>query len=127
MKPPTSDKAGTYNTFTVAHGDRAYVIVYNDPTYSMTEPQTELDANRDSFIGGLKASLVSEHRFYSNQPVGQVPATDFTCESAQWECHSRTFILPRRGYQVAVVTRRGAVTSLDPNRFLDSFQILQGP
>lgn len=124
-KPPTSDKAGTYYVLTVAHAGRAFVIAYNDPTYDMTEPQVELNSNRNSFLASLKASLVSEHRFYSSQPVGQVPATEFTCESQEWECRSRTFITVRRGYQVAVLTRRGAVSSLDPDRFLDSFQILQ--
>jgi hypothetical protein len=123
-KPPTSDKAGTYYTFTATQGSRSYVIAYNDSTYDMTEPQIELNSNRDSFIGSLKATIVSEHRFYSNQPVGQVPATEFTCESAEYECRSRTFIMARRGYQVAVLTRRGAVTSLDVDRFLDSFTIL---
>lgn len=113
---PTSDKAGTYYTFTVTHAGRAY---------DMTEPQVELNSNRDSFISSLKATLVSEHRFYSNQPVGQVPAIEFTCESPEWECRSRTFIMVRRGYQVAVLTRRGTVSSLDADRFLDSFQILQ--
>ena len=84
----------------------------------------ELNANRDSFIASLKGSLVSEHRFYSNQTVGQIPATEFTCENGEWECRSRTFIMVRRGYQVAVLTRRGTVSSLDVDRFLDSFQIL---
>lgn len=123
-RPPTSDKAGTYYTFTVNQGSRVYVVAYNDSAYDMTEPQIELNANRDSFIGTLKATIVSEHRFYSNQPIGQVPANEFTCESSEWECRSRTFITARRGYQVGALTRRGAVTSLDVDRFLDSFTIL---
>lgn len=123
-KPPTSDKAGTYYAFTAVQEGRAYVVAHNDPTYDMNDPQGELTSNRDSFVESLRASLVSEHRFISMQPAGQIPAIEFTCQGAEWECRSRTFILVRRGWQVAVLIRRGTTFTLDADRFLDSFQIL---
>jgi hypothetical protein len=124
-QPPSSDNAGTYYTFTLAQeGRRAYVVAYGDMTYDMNDPQGELDANRDSFVKSLSASVVSEHRFSSAQPVGQVPAAEFTCQSAEWECRARTFILGRRGYQIVVLNRPGSASALDADRFLDSFQIL---
>ena len=124
-REPTTDKGGTAHTFVTNMSGMVYIVAYSDISYDLTNVPKELDAARDAFVQGIKASLVSEHRFLSLQPVGQVMASEFVCQSAEQECRARTYFYgKRRGYMIAVVNRRGSGSLSDSARFLDSFQIV---
>ena len=69
--PPTTDAQGvTTYTFVASQPGKAYVVAYANG--SKADPQQEMNDARDALLKGISASLVSEHRFKSVQPVGEV-------------------------------------------------------
>ena len=122
-KPVTDANGIVTHTFAVGQPGKAYVIAYADG--SMADPQREMDDARDALLKGISATLVSEHRFKSVQPVGEVMASEFTCrsESQATECKARTLWHKTRLYMIGVVNRIGSGSSLDTDKFLDSFRI----
>jgi hypothetical protein len=122
---PTTDANGfVSHTFSVHAAGKAYVVAYADGNAG-SDPQTEMNAARDALLKGIEASLVSEHRFKSVQPVGEVMATEISCrsESKGTECKARTFAHKSRIYMIGVLNRVGSGSSLDTDKFLDSFRI----
>lgn len=119
----TDAKGIVTHTFAVRQAGKAYVVAYADG--DIGNVRAEMDAARDALVQGLTATLVSEHRFKSAQPVGDVEATEFTARSASTgtECKARTFSYKSRLYMIGVVNRAGSGSSLDTDRFLDSFRI----
>jgi len=111
------------HTFAVRQAGKAYLVAYADGASANT--RGEMDDARDALVKGLTATLVSEHRFKSAQPVGDVEATEFTArsESTGTECKARTFSYKSRLYMIGVVNKTGSGSSLDTDRFLDSFRI----
>ena len=122
--PPTTDANGiTTYTFAASQPGKAYVVAYANG--STADPQREMDDARDALLKGISATLVSEHRFKSVQPVGEVMATEITCrsESQGTECKARTFWYKSTLYMIGVLHRTGAGSPLDTDKFLDSFRI----
>ena len=122
--PPTTDAQGvTTYTFVASQPGKAYVVAYANG--SKADPQQEMNDARDALLKGISASLVSEHRFKSVQPVGEVTATEFTCrsESQGTECKCRTFWYKSTLYMLGVLYRKGVGSALDTDKFLDSFRI----
>ena len=109
------------HTFVANQPGRAYIIVWADG--SNVEPQKDMDDARIAFIDGMKATMTSEHRFRSLQPVGETVANEFSCEFAGGDCRVRMFCHAQRLYMIGVVTR-GSGSAIDVSRFLDSFQVL---
>ncbi|HUF23170.1 MAG TPA: hypothetical protein VMN81_03500 [Vicinamibacterales bacterium] len=121
---PTTDANGIVTRmFIASHAGKTYVIGYADG--GIPDRQREMDDARDALLKGLSASLVSEHRFKSAQPVGETMATEFNCrsESQGTECKVRTFSHNSRLYMVGALWRTGTGSSLDTDKFLDSFRI----
>lgn len=121
--PTTDGKGIVTTTFAVRHEGKAYVVALADGP--IVDWRVEMDAARDALIKGLTATLVSQHHFKSSQPVGDVEATEFTArsEGAGTECKARVFWHKSRMYMIGVVHRAGIGSSLDTDRFLDSFRI----
>src|SRR5688500_13260342 len=122
--PPTTDANGvTTYTFAASQPGKAYVIAYANG--STADPQQEMNDARDALLKGISATLVSEHRMKSMQPVGEVMATEFTCrsESQGTECKARTYWHKSTLYMIGVLYRAGTGSALDTDKFLDSFRI----
>lgn len=121
---PTTDAKGIVTTtFAVRHNGKAYVVALADGP--IADWRVEMDAARDALIGGLKMTLASQHHFKSAQPVGHVEATEFTARSETTgnECKARVFWHKSRMYMLGVVHGTGVGSSLDTDKFLDSFRI----
>lgn len=123
-KAPITDANGfVTHTFVSSHAGKSYVLAYADG--GLPDRQREMDDARDTLLKGLSATLVSEHRFKSAQPVGETMATEFNCrsESQGTECKVRTFSHNSRLYMIGALWRAGTGSSLDTDTFLDSFRI----
>jgi hypothetical protein len=123
--PPIVDANGLVTqVFALRQDGKVYVVVYNDSDTS--DVAARLDQARDEFLKSLPATFTSGHRFQSTQPAGSVPAVQFTCRNPEKnvECKARTFVIARRGYMVVSVNVTGTGSSVDTDKFLDSFQIL---
>lgn len=121
---PTTDAKGIVTTtFAIRQDGKAYVVALADGP--IDNWRVEMDAARDALLGGLKVTLVSQHHFKSAQPIGDTEATEFTARSASagTECKARIFWHKSRMYMIGVVNRTGTGSSLDTDKFLDSFRI----
>src|SRR5687767_749869 len=112
-KPVTDPNGVVSHTFVASVDGKAYVVAYADG--AIANWRAEMDAARDALLKGLDATLVSEHRFKSAQPVGDIEATEFTCRSqtAGTECKARSFWYKSRLYMIGVLYRSGTGSSLD--------------
>lgn len=121
--PRTDDKGIVTTTFAVRHAGKAYVVALADGP--IDNWRVEMDAARDALLGGLKMTLVSQHHFKSAQPIGDIEATEFTArgENGANECKARIFWHKSRMYMLGVVHPAGTGSSLDTDKFLDSFRI----
>jgi len=89
-----------------------------DPSFDFN-PQSELDANRDNFIRGIPAKLVSS----KNTRIDGYQSLEFTAETANTIYISRVFIVGRRPYQLVVRTDKGLDDSDSVTRFFGSFKV----
>ena len=83
--------------------------------------QSELNANRDNFIKGIKGTLVSSN--YSIFDGYQ--SLEFTAETNDTIYKSRVFIVGRRPYQLITGTLKGVDDAAHTTRFFESFKIKQ--
>lgn len=81
--------------------------------------QAELEANRDNFVKGIKAELLSTTRI----SIDGHPGIEFTAESSQGFFISRVYVIGRRPVQMihAIVGGRGP--NANSTRYLSSFTI----
>ncbi len=85
--------------------------------------QSELNANRDNFIKGIKGKLVSSN----NTTFDGYRSLEFTAETSDTVYKSRVFIVGRRPYQLITETSKGIDDSANITRFFESFKITQQP
>lgn len=83
--------------------------------------QSELNANRDNFIKGIKGKLLSSN----NATFDGYQSLDFTAETSDTIYKSRVFIVGRRPYQLIAGTTKGVDDSAITARFFESFKIKQ--
>ena len=99
-----------------------YEVVITDygPQVSIN-PETELLANRDAFVGLINAQLKSSRRITYDRMTDRLPALEFTAVTPQRKYRGVIVVDRRRVYQVTA----GAATSVDRtemvNAFFDSF------
>ena len=107
--------------FTALAGGGIYIAGYIDysPTLQLNI-QGELEANRNNFISGQGATLLSSTPI----SLGNAPGLEFTAEKAgEWFYRSRLFVVGRRPYQVLAMVRPARANSPEIGRFLDSMAI----
>ncbi|MBD0370560.1 MAG: hypothetical protein ICV60_06990 [Pyrinomonadaceae bacterium] len=95
-----------------------FIVAYAD--YKMGEAKQELDANRDSFLKGMKATLVSE----SDIKLQENPGREIRAERERLSIKSRIFLVGNRYYQVVAITPATLPGNLEADRFLTSFQLV---
>ena len=119
----TTDSAhGPYTThlFVVRDATSVYLIgwVDYDPSFNFNR-QAELEANRDEFVKGIKAKLVSTRPTM----IDGYSAIEFTAETGDRIFKSRVYMVGRRPYQIAIGSPKGQDDSVNVNRFFNSFKV----
>jgi len=119
----TKSEHGPYTThlFVVKTAKSVFLVgwVDYDPSFNFNV-KSELDANRDNFVNGLKATLRTSNTLTRNG----YPSLDFTADTADSIYQSRVFIIGRRPYQLVVGTARGQDDSANIAKFFESFKIV---
>jgi hypothetical protein len=89
-----------------------------DPNFNFGV-QSELEANRDNFVKGVKATLTNTSKISFNGH----PGLEFTAENTDVIFKSRVYIIGRRPYQLIAGTYKGQDDSTNVSRFFESFQL----
>jgi hypothetical protein len=122
-KAETVDSAhGPYTThlFVVRDTTSVYLIgwVDYDPSFNFNR-QAELEANRDNFVKGIQAKLVSTRPTI----IDGYSALEFTAETEDRVFKSRVYMVGRRPYQIVIGSPKGQDDSANVNRFFNSFKV----
>ncbi|HYK20225.1 MAG TPA: hypothetical protein VEV42_05795 [Pyrinomonadaceae bacterium] len=122
-KAETVDSShGPYTThlFIVKDEQSVYLIGYVDyaPDFNFNR-QAELEANRDNFVKGISATLVSTHA----TTIDGYNALEFTAETADRVFKSRVYMVGRRPYQIVIGSPKGFDDSVSVDRFFKSFKV----
>src|ERR1051326_6442999 len=113
---------GPYTThlFIVKDTTSVYLIgwVDYDPSFNFNR-QAELEANRDNFVKGINAHLVSTRPTI----IDGYSAIEFTAETDDRTFKSRVYMVGRRPYQIVIGSPKGQDDSVSANRFFNSFKV----
>jgi hypothetical protein len=103
--------------FTAGSQQGIFIVAYAD--YKMGGVKQELDANRDSFLRGMKATLVSE----SDIKLQENPGREIRAERDRLSIRSRIYLVGTRYYQVVAITPATLPGNLEADKFLASFEL----
>ena len=122
-KTETTDSAnGPYTThlFVVRDTTSVYLIgwVDYDPSFNFNR-QAELEANRDNFVKGIQATLLSSKA----TTIDGYNAIEFSAEAGDRIFKSRVFLVGRRPYQIVIGSPKGMDDSALVERFFNSFKV----
>lgn len=122
-KVETTDSShGPYTThlFIVRDTTSVYLIgwVDYDPSFNFNR-QAELEANRDNFVKGINAKLITDRPTVINGYSG----LEFTAETADRVFKSRVFLVGRRPYQIVIGSPKEMDDTAIVNRFFNSFKV----
>lgn len=119
----TPSDHGPYTThlFIVRDDKNVYLIgwVDYDPSFNFNR-QAELEANRDNFVKGVKATLTSTRALN----LDGYPAIEFTADTADRTFKSRVYMVGRRPYQIVVGYPKGEEEVELTKRFFNSFKVM---
>lgn len=103
--------------FTAGSEQGVFIVAYAD--YKMGAVKQELDANRDSFLRGMKATLVSE----SDIKLQENPGREIIAERDRLSIRSRIYLVGNRYYQVVAITPATLPGNLEAHKFFASFEL----
>jgi hypothetical protein len=113
---------GPYTThlFVVRDTTSVYLIgwVDYDPSFNFNR-QAEIEANRDNFVKGINATLLSTRPTVIDGYSG----LEFTAETADRTFKSRVLLVGRRPYQIVIGSPKGMDNTALVNRFFNSFKV----
>ena len=113
---------GPYTThlFVVRDTTSVYLIgwVDYDPSFNFNR-QAEIEANRDNFVKGINATLLSTRPTVIDGYSG----LEFTAETADRTFKSRVMLVGRRPYQIVIGSPKGMDNTALVNRFFNSFKV----
>lgn len=119
----TQSDHGPYTThlFIVRDDKNVYLIgwVDYDPSFNFNRT-AELEANRDNFVKGVKATLTSTRSL----SLDSYPVIEFTADTADRTFKSRVYMVGRRPYQIVVGYPKGDEDIGLTNRFFNSFKVV---
>ena len=100
--------------------ERVFIIgwVDYDPAFNFNR-QSEMEANRDEFVKGVKARLLSTRTVI----IDGYRTIEFTAENDEKVFKSRVYMVGRRPYQITVGLPKGQEDSASVDRFLNSFKV----
>lgn len=120
----TQSEHGPYTThlFIARNGNNVYLIgwVDYDPNFNFNK-QSELNANRDNFVKGIKATLVNS----TPRTIDGYQAIEFTAETTDRIFKSRVYMVGRRPYQIVIGYPKEMDEATSVNRFFSSFKVRQ--
>ena len=111
----------TLHTFTINVGPATYAASYADYKPGAVEPTQGLAANRDSFVKGLRATLVSSREITVDGHTGM----EVTCEISFADIKAQIFMIGNRMFQTATFVRRDVDETRNVDRFFESFKLLK--
>jgi hypothetical protein len=118
----TQSEHGPYTThlFVVKDTENVYLIgwVDYDPSFNFNR-QSELDANRDNFVKGIKATLISTRTLQ----LDGYQAIEFSAEAGDRVFRSRVYMVGRRPYQIVIGVPKDSEDPAVVNRFFNSFKV----
>lgn len=120
----TPSEHGPYTTHLFITRDKntnnVYLIgwVDYDPSFNFNK-QSELAANRDNFVKGIEARLVSTRPLQ----IDGYQALEFVAETAERTFKSRVYMVGRRPYQIVIGYQKDQEDALTTNRFFNSFKV----
>lgn len=121
-KQTTPSDHGPYTTYLFISREAPYVYLIGwvdyDPSFNFHR-QKELEANRDNFIQGVKATLTSTQSLN----VDSYPVIEFTADTAERTFHSRVYMVGRRPYQIVIGYPKGQAESAPVAKFFNSFKV----
>jgi len=122
-KTETTDSThGPYTThlFIVKDTTSVYLIgwVDYDPSFNFNR-QAELEANRDNFVKGINARLLSTRPTI----IDGYSAIEFTAETDDKVFKSRVYMVGRRPYQIVIGSPKNQDDTANVNRFFNSFKV----
>jgi hypothetical protein len=113
---------GPYTThlFIVRDTTSVYLIGWVDyhPEFNFNRQQ-ELEANRDNFVKGINATLLTTR----STIIDGYNALEFTAETGDRIFKSRVYMVGRRPYQIVIGSPKGQDDSISTNKFFNSFKI----
>lgn len=113
---------GPYTThlFVVRDTTSVYLIgwVDYDPSFNFNR-QAEIEANRDNFVKGINATLLSTRPTV----IDGFSGLEFTAETADRTFKSRVMLVGRRPYQIVIGSPKGMDNTALVNRFFNSFKV----
>src|SRR5678816_1803434 len=122
-KTETVDSAhGPYTThlFIVKDTTNVYLIGWVDYDASFNfNRQAELEANRNNFVKGIKATLLSSKATM----IDGYNAIEFSAEAGDRVFKSRVFLVGRRPYQIVIGSPKGMDDTALVERFFNSFKV----
>jgi hypothetical protein len=104
--------------FTAGSQQGIFVVAYAD--YAVSDPKRELDANRDSFLKGMKATLVSE----SDIKLQDNPGREIKATRDNLSIRSRIYLVGIRYYQIVAITPATLPSNLEADKFFASFELM---
>lgn len=118
----TPSEHGPYTThlFITRHATNVYLIgwVDYDPSFNFNKI-SELNANRDNFVKGIKATLISSN----TRMIDGYQALEFSAETEDRTFKSRVYMVGRRPYQIVIGYPKGEDDPATINRFFNSFKV----
>jgi hypothetical protein len=81
--------------------------------------QKELEANRDNFVKGVKATLLDSRAV----TIDGFQAIEFIAENTARRFKSRVYMVGRRPYQIVIASLKGEDDSVSVHRFFNSFKV----
>ena len=118
----TQSDHGPYTThlFVVRDTKNVYLIgwVDYDPSFNFNR-QAEMEANRDNFVKGINATLISTHV----TRINDYPVIEFTAETTDRTFKSRVYMVGRRPYQIVIGCPKDEPDLVATERFLNSFKV----
>jgi len=118
----TPSDHGPYTThlFILRQPPHVFLIGYvdYDPSFNFNR-QAELEMNRDNFVKGLNATLLTT-KFVT---IDGYSALEFTAELPQRIFRSRVYMVGRRPYQIVIGSPKGVDDSANIERFFNSFKV----
>jgi len=118
----TQSEHGPYTThlYITRHDNNVYLIgwVDYDPSFNFNK-LSELNANRDNFVKGIKATLISSN----TRTIDGYQALEFSAETADRIFKSRVYMVGRRPYQIVIGYPKDAEDPATVSRFFNSFKV----
>ena len=120
----TQSEHGPYTTHLFITRDASNGNVYligwvdYDPSFNFNK-QSELAANRDNFVKGIKATLISTRPL----TIDGYQALEFVAEVGDRVFKSRVYMVGRRPYQIVIGYAKDQEDPLTTNRFFNSFKV----